>query len=227
VTIDEVERAEMAHLILREKDAQDKATAAREALALWVKRGKLAVKAGETALAGEAKKQALEARSELLAAEQELELVQAAKRRLRREARRPDDQSTTNAELLVENFRMQGFAPEEQELEDIAARGEAQMTIDALRAPAAPAAASAPAPAAPAPAAPAPAAPDVPAAPAGPTETSPAARPARSEPDANALAAIEAELAALRASVGAAGPVDAEALAELERALADDYKKGR
>jgi hypothetical protein len=237
VSIDDVERLQMAQLIRQERETQEKRDAAREALATWVRRGKLAIKAGETELAREAKRRALEAKDELAAAEEELERLVGAKRRLRREARRPDEQPTTNAELLVEHFRLQGFAPEEQEMNEVTARAEAELAVDALKGAQRPAAEAEPrtfrAPGAPQEVVDAADAAEEAerelAATATTADASPSTSPpARRAPDAAAQAAVERELAALRASLGesAGGDLDDDALAELERALAEDAKPG-
>jgi hypothetical protein len=198
VTIDDVDRLQMAQLILREREAQEKLDTAKQALSTWVRRGKLAVKAGEVELAREAKKRALEARDEIVAAEAELEQLTGAKRRLRREARRPDERPTTNAEMLVEHFRLQGLAPEDQEMREVVAQAEAELGVEALKG----------------------------GPPAGPPSQAPGAPPATPRAPAPTSGAppedaLERELAALRASVDESEPLDEDALAELERVLGE------
>lgn len=131
--VDELDQARMTHLILQERDAEEALGEAREAVMLWVKRGRLAQSKGELELARQAKGRADQAKEQFIQARARLDSLQSQKRALRREARRPDGAQTFRAEMLVEQFRLQGISPEEQEADEIARRMGAEIELGRLR----------------------------------------------------------------------------------------------
>jgi hypothetical protein len=127
------DHAEMAILIRREKLANERIEKATGDLALWVRRGKLAKEKGKLDMARQAMDRAIEAKRILDKAQFELETLQMDKDVLKSGAQMPDDESVIRAEVLVEQFRMQGFAPEEQELKEMQADVEAEFELLALK----------------------------------------------------------------------------------------------
>ena len=133
--IDPGDHAELAILIRREHSAQAKRETVLDDLELWVERGKLAKAKGELDLARQALERALTAKTSLEAVDLELETIRMAKDVLKRNARKPDEsEAVIRAEVLVEQFRMQGLAPEEQELREMAEEVEAELALEELSA---------------------------------------------------------------------------------------------
>lgn len=127
-------QAEMAVLVFYEKKALERLDKAREELALWVERGKLAARKGRPILARQAKSRALEAKAELDRAQADLNGLQAKKRALRSgRPAGPSGAETIRAETLVEQFRMRGLAPEEAELDEMQRRAEAEVALAAMK----------------------------------------------------------------------------------------------
>jgi hypothetical protein len=127
-------QAEMAVLVFYEKKALERLDTAREELALWVERGKLAARKGRPILARQAKARALEAKAELDRAQADLNGLQAKKKALRSgRPAGPSGAETIRAETLVEQFRMRGLAPEEAELDEMQRRAEADVALAAMK----------------------------------------------------------------------------------------------
>lgn len=137
MAIDEGTQAELAFLIRDEKKAQEDVDEAREEVMLWVKRGKLAVKAGKPDLARQAKAQAIEAKQVFDEAQARLESIGFKKKSVIKRSRGVDGidiARTESAEGLVEQFRQRGISPEEQETKEIAAKMEAELAVEDIKA---------------------------------------------------------------------------------------------
>jgi|GEM_PF-4033199 len=137
MTIDEGTQAELAFLIRDEKQAQEDVENAREEVLLWIKRGKLAVRAGKPDLARQAKAQAVEAKITFDEAQARLESIGYKKKSVIKRSRGVDAQDmarTESAEGLVEQFRLRGISPEEQETKEIAAKMEAELAVEDIKA---------------------------------------------------------------------------------------------
>ena len=131
--VDLGDQAELAALVGQEKKAREKLEAAREALALWVRRGKLAKERGEIYLAREAMKRGQEAKADLDTAQREINSLAMQKDVLKSGARRHGVQPSADAQALVEAFRMQGLAPEEQELTEMQRETEAELALGEMK----------------------------------------------------------------------------------------------
>jgi hypothetical protein len=129
-------RAEMAALIKQEKELEEELEEARSHVLLWARRGKLALAAGEKALATAARSKAVEAQAEFKRAQTQLDEIRHRKNAVRMDWRRPtgqDAERTIQAEVLLEQFRMQGLAPEEEELEQVSAQAGAEEALRELK----------------------------------------------------------------------------------------------
>ena len=137
MAIDEGTQAELAFLIRDEKQAQEDVDEARKEVMLWVKRGKLAVRAGKPDLAQQAKAQAVEAKQAFDEAQARLESIGYKKKSVIKRSRGVDAEDiarTASAEGLVEQFRLRGISPEEQETKEIAAKMEAELAVEDIKA---------------------------------------------------------------------------------------------
>ncbi|MBN1946387.1 MAG: hypothetical protein JW797_11975 [Bradymonadales bacterium] len=134
MAFDPGDHARMTYLISREKEAQKQLEEAREAVLQWVKRGKLAIEADLPELVPEAKARAIEAKQKFDAVQAELDRLALEKAAMVHRRPGPDHEATIRAETLVEQFRMQGFSPEEQEANDVASRMEAELRLQAIKA---------------------------------------------------------------------------------------------
>ena len=95
---DAFDKAQYAALLLQENDLEEELEEARQDVLLWVKRGRLAAKVGEKALAQQAKAKATEAKQRFVTAQAEIDRLAFQKKSLRKEARRPDERATFDAE---------------------------------------------------------------------------------------------------------------------------------
>jgi hypothetical protein len=128
--------AEMANLIHREKEIEEKLDELEKEVPVWKKRVKLATDKGMTDLAAEAQERfdMLDAKAKKLAAE--LDSIQQQKDMLRYEARRPSGREVERAEAMVESVRLAGLVdPDEaaldREFKELAAKKAADdMVLD-------------------------------------------------------------------------------------------------
>lgn len=119
--------AEMANLIQREKDLEEKLDELEKEIPVWKNRVKLARDKGMEELAAEAGQRAdeLDAKAKKYAAE--LDSIEQQKEMLRYEARRPSGREVERAEAMVESVRLGGLvdpdeAALEREFDDLAAQ---------------------------------------------------------------------------------------------------------
>ncbi len=128
--------AEMANLIQREKELEEKLAELEKEIPVWKKRVKLARDKGMSDLAAEAGERADLLESQAKKAVTELDHIQQQKDMLRYESRRPSGREVERAEAMVESVRMGGLIdPDEaaldREFKDLAAKSAAdKMVLD-------------------------------------------------------------------------------------------------
>ncbi len=140
-----------AYMCKQENRLEAELAAAKADVQLWVKRAKLAYKKGAIDMGRQAKQRATAAKVEFDRVQAELTTTKRKKSDLRRRNHVTDEtDSVIYAEMLVEQFRMQGFSPEEAETNAIAKRMEAELAVAEMKGEPAPplAAGSDPAPSA-------------------------------------------------------------------------------
>ncbi|MCA9564586.1 MAG: hypothetical protein KC561_13910, partial [Myxococcales bacterium] len=131
---DDGDQAFMAVLIKQQGELTERANQLRNQAQTWVSRAKLALKHGNPALAAQAKAKAVEAKVDLDAVTRELESVRMRRSHLRFKSKMPDDVvSVMEAEVLVEQFKMQGINPDHYELEQLAKSGASEEHLDRLK----------------------------------------------------------------------------------------------
>ncbi|RAL22135.1 hypothetical protein DL240_09780 [Lujinxingia litoralis] len=110
---------EMAYLIREEKRVEAELEQLRDEFATWKRRVVLAQEKGHAELAAQATERVDALRARGHATREELELLQAKKRLLIRQARRPDGAEVERAEALLEQVRQGGLIdPDEASLEE-------------------------------------------------------------------------------------------------------------
>lgn len=125
------EEAIYAFLIKDQYRLEEELVAAKKDVKTWVRRSKLALKAGKLDLGRQAKERAILAKGEFDRIQSELKTVRLKKANLKRRTRMPDaSEDLMYAEMLVEQFRLLGHSPEEGEANEIAARMEAEIELE-------------------------------------------------------------------------------------------------
>ena len=113
-----IHHAEMAHLIRRENELEERIDELRKDFGTWKDRVELARNTGRDELALRAEERLDKLRQEARELGRELKLIVAKKRLIRRESRRPSGNEVRRAEALLESFRQSGLVdPDEAEME--------------------------------------------------------------------------------------------------------------
>lgn len=109
-------QAEMAYLIRREKEIEERLQALSKEFGTWKERVGLAERAGKQDLADAAAERLDALRGEATELREELRLLVEKKRLVRRESRRPTGNEVARAEALLESFQTSGLLSEEDQL---------------------------------------------------------------------------------------------------------------
>ncbi len=109
-------QAEMAYLIRREKEIEERLQALSKEFGTWKERVGLAERAGKHELADAAAERLDALRGEATELREELRLLVEKKRLVRRESRRPTGNEVARAEALLESFQTSGLLSEEDRL---------------------------------------------------------------------------------------------------------------
>lgn len=109
---------EMALLIRREKQIEERLLELKKDFGLWKDRIELARSTGRDELASRAEERVNAIRREASKLREELRLSAAKRKRLRMESRRPGGEEVERAEALLESFRQSGLIdPDEASLQ--------------------------------------------------------------------------------------------------------------
>lgn len=123
-----------AYMCKQENRLEAELATAKADVQLWIRRAKLAYKKGALDMGRQAKERATAAKAEFDRIQTELTTTKRKKSDLRRRDRVTDEtDSIIYAEMLVEQFRLQGFSPEEAETNAIAKRMEAELAVAELK----------------------------------------------------------------------------------------------
>ena len=122
--IDEGIRAEMTHIVMREKELKKEREQIEKDLPIWDKRVGLARQKGRPELAVQAEEKAEELRTRRREISTQLDILDQEKSVLRYESRRPSGIEVARAEHMVEQVRLGGLidpdkAKVERELRDL------------------------------------------------------------------------------------------------------------